>query len=46
MVRAQCVTNIEFSNEYEYEYIWDVNLGTTMNMNIFFCWVLVEYQYK
>ena len=32
---GQCVTNMEFSNEYEYKYIPDVNLGT--NMNIFIC---------
>ena len=40
VTRAQCVTNIEISNEYEYEYIRDVNLGT--NMNIFF-WLVLEY---
>ena len=35
--RAQCVTNIEFSNQYEYEYIRDVNFGMNMNKNIFVC---------
>ena len=42
--RAQCVTNIEFSNQYEYEYIRDVNFGMNMNKNIFVCWPLVEYE--
>ena len=39
--RAWRVTNIEFSNEYEY--ILDVNFGP--NTNTFFCSVLVEYEY-
>ena len=38
------MTNFEFSNEYEYEYIQDVNFGT--NTNIFACWDLVEYEYE
>jgi hypothetical protein len=33
----QCVTNIEIINEYEYEYIRDVNFGTNTNTNIFVC---------
>ena len=31
----QCVTNIEFSNEYEY--IPVINFGTNTNTNIFIC---------
>ena len=41
---AQSVTNIKFGKEYKY--IWDVNFGMNMNMNIFVCWVLVEYGYE
>ena len=37
IVVDQCVTNIEFSNEYEYKYIRDVNFGTNTNTNIFIC---------
>ena len=40
------VTNIEFCNEYEYEYIGYDNLGSNTNTNILICWFLVEYKYE
>ena len=39
----QCVTNIEFTNEYEY--IRDIKFLTDTSKNIFVLSVLVEYKY-